>query len=139
MPQEKIAILIKKAALEFEKLSNPYFSEYDLTAAQYKILKYLYAMPSGMARVTDLEKYYSMTHPTTLGLLEYLKEKDFVMRIENPNDGRGKLVALTVKANEMRDTLLSLGEVIEDKLTESLTKREKEQLITLLLKLLNRG
>ena len=139
MQQEKIAILIKKTSLEFEKISNSYFTEHELTASQYKILKYLYAEPSGTARVTDLEKYYSMTHPTTIGLLEYLARKGFVERVENPNDGRGKLVALTVKANEMRDALLSLGEIIEDKLTELLTKREKEQLTTLLLKLLNRG
>ncbi len=28
----KVAILVKKAALEFDKVSNPYFSKYDLTS-----------------------------------------------------------------------------------------------------------
>ncbi len=139
MQQDKVAILIKVASLEFEKISNPYFAKYELTAAQYKILKYLYAEPTGTARVTDFEKYYSMTHPTTLGLLDYLEKKGFIERVDNPNDGRGKLVALTDKANEMRDILLSLGESIEDELTKTLTKKEKEQLVALLLKLLNRG
>ena len=139
MQQDKVAILIKTASLEFEKISNPYFAEYELTAAQYRILKYLYAQSSGTARVVDLEKYYSTTHPTTLGLLDYLEKKGFIERVDIPNDGRGKLVALTDKAQKMRDTLISLGDVIEDKLTEHLTKREKEQLTSLLLKLLNRG
>ena len=42
MKIDKVAILVKKAALEFDKLANPMFISYDLTAAQYKILKYLY-------------------------------------------------------------------------------------------------
>ena len=139
MQQDRVAILIKKASLEFEKISNPYFAKYELTVAQYKILKYLYNEPSGTARVVDLEKYYSMTHPTTLGLLEYLEKKEFIKRIDNPNDKRGKLVALTDKAQQMRDTLIPLGELIDDKFTESLTKQEKEQLVALLLKMLNIG
>ncbi len=139
MQQDKVAILIKKASLEFEKISNPYFAKYELTVAQYKILKYLYNEPSGTARVVDLEKYYSMTHPTTLGLLEYLEKKEFIKRIDNPNDKRGKLVALADKAQRMRDTLIPLGELIDDKFTESLTKQEKEQLVALLLKMLQIG
>ena len=139
MQQDKVAILIKKASLEFEKISNPYFAKYELTVAQYKILKYLYNEPSGTARVVDLEKYYSMTHPTTLGLLEYLEKKEFIKRIDNPNDKRGKLVALADKAQRMRDTLIPLGELIDNKFTESLTKQEKEQLVALLLKMLKIG
>ena len=64
-----VAILVKKAALEFDKIANPYFAEYDLTASQYRIIKYLYAQPSRATRVVDLERQYSMTHPTTIGLL----------------------------------------------------------------------
>ena len=66
---DKVAILVKKASLLIEKNSNPYFAEYDLTAAQYRVIKFRYAQPTRTARVVDLERYYSMTHPTTLGLL----------------------------------------------------------------------
>ena len=97
-----VAILIKKAALEFDKVANPIFAEYDLTASQYRVIKYLYAQPAGTARVVDLERQYSMTHPTTLGLLDALEKKGFTSRVENPNDKRGKLVALTDKSNQMR-------------------------------------
>ena len=97
----KAAILIKKTSLEFEKVANPMFAEYDLTAPQYRILKFLYASESRTARVVDLEKRYSMTHPTTLGLLKQLEKKGFIKRVENPNDARGKLVALTEKADVM--------------------------------------
>jgi len=135
----KVAILVKKAALEFDKLSNPFFAAYDLTASQYKVLKFLYAQPTRTARVVDLERQYSMTHPTTLGLLDALEKKGFTTRIVNPNDARGKLVALTKNADDMQTELEALGLQIEYKLTEKLTKDEKEQLVTLLQKLLGIG
>ena len=80
-----------------------------------------------------------MTHPTTLGLLDALEKKGFTTRVDNPNDARGKLVALTVKADEMQHELEDLGTKIEDKLTEKLTRKEKEQLVALLQKLIGLG
>ena len=132
----KSAILIKKASLEFEKISNPIFAAYDLTAAQYKVLKLLYSQETRTARVVDLEREYSMTHPTALGLLDQLEKKGFTTRIDNPKDGRGKLIALTEKADVMQEELESLGEEIENKLTENLTAEEKDVLIFLLRKLM---
>lgn len=131
-----VAILVKKAALEFDKVANPIFAEYDLTASQYRVIKYLYAQPTRTARVVDLERQYSMTHPTTLGLLDALEKKGFTTRVDNPNDARGKLVALSAKADEMQSELEALGTKIEDKLTEKLSAKEKAQLVALLQKLI---
>ena len=139
MPINKVAILVKKASLEFDKISNPYFAEYDLTASQYRVIKYLYAQPTRTARVVDLERQYSMTHPTTLGLLDALEKKGFTTRIDNPTDQRGKLVALTKKADEMQGELEEIGAKIEDKLTERLSAEEKEQLVALMQKLIGIG
>ena len=131
-----VAILVKKASLEFDKIANPYFAEYDLTASQYRIIKCLYAQPSRTTRVVDLERQYSMTHPTTIGLLDALEKKGFTTRVENPNDARGKLIALTEKADTMQDELEALGTKIENKLTERLSDEEREQLAFLLNKLM---
>ncbi len=136
---DKVAILIKKAALEFDKISNPILAQYDLTASQYKVLKYLYAQQSGAARVVDLERQYSMTHPTTLGLVDTLETKGFVTRIPNPLDARGKLVALTDKAKSMEEKLQNVGDSIEKRLTADLDENERKQLIALLQKLLKIG
>ena len=133
---DRVAILVKKAALEFNKLSNPVLAEYDLTVSQYKVLKFLYAQPTRTARVADIERQYSMTHPTTLGLLDYLEKKGFIARVPNPNDARGKLAALTEKAEAMQTTLEAVGDALEDRLTSRLTAKEKARLVRLLKKLL---
>lgn len=134
---DKAAFLIKKAALEFEKISNPFFAQHDLSAAQFKVLQLIYTRESRTARVVDLEREFSMTHPTALGLVEQLEKKGFTTRIPNPEDGRGKLIALTEKADAAQAELEALGNAVEEKLTERLSGDEKGALKLLLRKLLN--
>ena len=116
---------------------SPFFAQYDLSAAQFKVLKLIYMQKSKTARVVDLEREFSMTHPTALGLLDQLEKKGFTTRIPNPEDGRGKLIALTEKADAMQAELEALGNAVEEKLTEHLSDDEKGKLILLLRKLLN--
>ena len=137
MKNDKVAILLKKASLEFDKVANTIYGEYDLTSSQYKVLKYLYTKDNKTARVVDLEKEFSMTHPTTLGLIAQLEKKGFTKRVDNPSDGRGKLVALTKKSESLQKELELLGNDVEKQLTNSLNKKEKEELIYLLRKLMD--
>ena len=136
MKIDRVAILVKKASLEFDKLANPVFLSHGLTAAQYKILKYLYMHEDETVRMVDLEKYYSMTHPTAIGLLDALEGKGFVVRAENPEDRRSKVITLTEKARAQQQTLEALGLSLEERLTQNLTGEEREQLLALLQKLL---
>ena len=131
---DKVAILVKKAALAFDRLANPVLGQYDLTASQYRILKFLYAQPSRRARMVDTENCYSLTHPTTIGLLANLEKKGFVIRVPNPKDARSKLISLTEKADAMQDEPVSLGSAIADELTVNLIENEKQQLAQLLEK-----
>lgn len=137
MKIDKVAILVKKASLEFTKLSNPVFLKYDLTEAQYKILKYLYSYQNTVVRQVDLEKYFSLTHPTAIGLLENLEKKEFIRRRENPEDRRSRIILLEKRALEMQEELEQLGDKLEEKMTENLTSEERSQLVFLLQKLLD--
>lgn len=85
----------------------------------------------------DIERIYSMTHPTAISLLDQLQKKGFVRRIPNPNDARGKLIALTEKTENMEGELNRLGEEVEAKLTKNLTETERQDLVRLLNRLLN--
>lgn len=137
MRSDKIAILIKRAALEFDKIANPVFAQYDLTASQFRVMKYLYTQPNETARITDIENECSITHPTVLGLLDNLSRKGFVVKIVNPDDARSKVISLTDKAKKMQKDLEDAGDKLEDTLTENLTADEKKQLLSLLQKMMN--
>ena len=136
MKQDKAAILIKKAALEFDKISNAKLEPYDLTASQYKLIKYLYAEGENGVRITDLEKYFSLTHPTTIGIVQNLEKKGLTAYRENPSDARSRFIIPSEKANAARGELENLGEKLDSELTKNLTECERGQLIALLRKML---
>ena len=122
MKQNKVAILIKKTSLEFDKVANTYLEQYDLTVSQYKVMKYVYSEADNGVRIVDLEKYYSMTHPTAIGIVQNLEKKGLVTYAPNPNDARGRLEGL--------------GDAIDAELTKNLTDKERQQLVSLLCKLI---
>lgn len=136
MRKDRVAILIKKTALVIEKLSNQVLAPYELSNTQYKILMMLYRNPDKSIRQADIEEKFSLTNPTVTGIIQNLEKKGLVQRIQNPDDKRSKLLCLTSRANDLREELDELGEVLEGQVTERLTDKECEQLCELLKKML---
>ena len=134
MKNKKIAILIKKLALEFDKISNPALAPYDLTPTQFKIIKYLYDHENVIGM--DIQKAYSMTNPTVTGILQNMESGGWIERVGNPNDSRSKIIILTKKSLDKKDELYNLGENLEKEFTKDLTKEEYKELLKLLDKMI---
>ena len=136
MGTTKIPILIKKASLVFDKISNQLLTPYDLTNSQFKILMVLMHAPEGSVRQIDIENKFAMTNPTVTGLVQKLEAKDLVKRMPHPEDKRSKVLVLTERAMEMKEELLALADDLERQMTQNLNHDECEQLAALLLKIL---
>ena len=136
MNSNRIAVLIKTAAIEFDKMANPILADYDLTASQCRILKFLFMQQNQNARIVDIEKECATTHPTVLGLLDSLEKKGFVLKIANPKDARSKLISLTPKAKNMQHELEIVVAKIDHSWVEHLSEQERKEFQKLLQKLL---
>ena len=136
MGTTKIPILIKKASLVFDKISNQLLTPYDLTNSQFKILMVLMHAPAGSVRQIDIENKFAMTNPTVTGLVQKLEAKDLVKRMPHPEDKRSKVLVLTDRAMGMKEELLALADDLERQMTQNLNHDECEQLAALLLKIL---
>lgn len=136
MISKRVSILIKRASLAFDKLSNQLLTPYDLTGSQFKVLMVLYKMPANTVRQVDIEERFSMTNPTVTGLIHMLEAKNLVKKMPNPNDKRSKVLVLTDQALEKKDELLMLADHIEQQMTAKLTAEEYSQLASLLNKML---
>lgn len=136
MNGDRIAVLIKTASIEFDKIANPILADYDLTASQCRVLKFLFMQQNQSARIVDIEKECVITHPTVLGLLDSLERKGFVLKIVNPKDARSKLISLTSKAKEMQRELEETVAKIDHMWVENLSEQERKELQKLLQKLL---
>lgn len=134
---DKAAILIKKASLEFDRLCNSYLEKFELTGAQYKVMKYLFEEADNGVRIVDLEKFYSMSHPTTIGIVQNLKKKGFIEYRTNPNNTRSRYIVPTKEAYAQQKELEAVGTDIEKEMTKNLQGDETKELIRLLKKVLD--
>lgn len=137
MRNDRVAILIKRASLITEKLSNQILAPYNLSTSQYKIMAMLYNYPNKTIRQIDIEEMYSLTNPTVTGIIQNLERKNLIVREQNPIDKRSKVLCLTEKAYKMKEELLNLGEILEKQITETLSKKENEELCFLLNKMID--
>ena len=136
MRLDRAAILIKRASLRFDRISNAVLGKYDLTTGQYKVMMYLYANADKGVRTVDLDRYHEMTHQTTIGILKNLEKKGLITYKKNPNDARSRYIVPTELADEKREELEKAGDRLEVELTEKLTEQERQQLVGLLRKLM---
>ena len=134
MENDKIAILLKNLALEFDKFANPILSTYNLTPTQYKVLKYLYNNDNVIG--LDIQNAFSMTNPTVTGILQNMESGGWIIRNPNPNDSRSKIIVLTDKALSKKEEFYQLGENLEKIFTKDLTITEQKELIILLNKMM---
>lgn len=136
-PQDKVAILIKIASSKFDKLANAVLGEYDLTASQFKVMKYLFINQDKTVRMTDIENHFSMTHATTIGLLNQLERKKFIVRKANDQDKRSNSIEIVPEMLSKKDEYIAIGNQLESKMTNALNEDEQQQLKYLLKKLLS--
>lgn len=136
MRLDRAAILIKRASLKFDRISNAVLGKYDLTTGQYKVMMYLLANADKGVRTVDLDRYHEMTHQTTIGILRNLEKKGLITYQANPNDGRSRFIVPTDLAYEKKAELEAAGDKLEADLTEKLTEEERLQLVALLRKLM---
>lgn len=136
MKLNKAVVLVKKAALESDKLANTILGEYGLTPSQYKVLKYIYGEAENGVRIKDLEIYYSMSHPTAIGIVQNLEKKGLVEYRDNPEDHRSRFIVPSEKALQQEKDLEEVGIVLEKQFTEKLSEEERKELVRLLRKLM---
>lgn len=138
MRKGKIAVLIKKSSLIFDKYINQLLVPYQLTSSQFRILMLLYISPSCSIRQVDIEEMFSMTNPTVTGLIHNLEKNGLVERVENPKDKRSKLLALTEYAESKRVEFIALADNIEMEMTKGLSEEETDILSELLMKVMEK-
>lgn len=136
MKNDTVAMLVKKAELQIEKIATGLLSSYDLTSRQLKILNILYASKEKSVRQIDLEKHFALTNPTVTGILNNMEKKGLIRRVQNPSDHRSNVIVLTEQSLRQKEEMIALYGALEAHLTARLSEHEKDQLIELLYILL---
>ena len=132
MPNKKIGFLIKQVFYLHEQHLNKQFSKFGLTASQTFTLIYLFKSHDKGISVNqkDIEKELDISNPTVTGILNRLEVKGLITRVPCRHDARAE------KALELDKQLRIVFQQSDEKLVESLSKEEIDNLQSYLIKIL---
>ena len=132
MPNKKIGFLIKQVFYLHEQHLNKQFSKFGLTASQTFTLIYLFKSHDKGISVKELD----ISNPTVTGILNRLEVKGLITRVPCRHDARAKNIEVTEKALELDKQLRIVFQQSDEKLVESLSKEEIDNLQSYLIKIL---
>ena len=123
-----------------EELISDYGSYYDvnlenpdLTIKEYSVL--LRIRFAGRSTQHDLVELFKVSGAYMAKLLKKFEDEEYIIRIENPENRRKKIVELTEKGVEKTDKLIKVIDEWEKEVTSDLTEDEKIILKKLLSKI----
>lgn len=138
MPKNKIGFLIKHVFYLHEQYLNKEFSKFGLTASQTFTLIYLLKSHEKKMTVNqkDIERELDISNPTVTGILNRLEAKGLIIRVPCRHDARAKNIEVTKNALELDKQLRVVFRKSDEKLVESLSKQEVDNLQEYLIKIL---
>ena len=114
--------MINKSALLHKRIMTQILQKYDLTYAQFQVIKTLQDHPGISAK--EVLAYLDSDKATLSGILQRLEKRVMVHRKIDPNDRRLMHLSLTHKSETICNEVKALEESCEMSLIKGLSKKE---------------
>lgn len=131
---DDLGYLIKQISDKMRADADAVFRKHGLTYSQVHVLSFVQAC-GGSATQKEIEIYLDVSHPTIVGLVSRLEKSGFVTSHVDENNRRNKIVCVTEKAQQTRESLEIERKKKERHLEQALGQQEREQLMYLLSRL----
>ena len=128
---DDLGYLIKQISDKMRADADATFRKHGLTYSQVHVLSFVQAC-GGSATQKEIEIYLNVSHPTIVGLVSRLEKSGFVTSHVDENNRRNKIVCVTKKAQQTRESLEIERKKKERRLEQALGQQEREQLMHLL-------
>jgi len=129
---KKFSILIHEISLQVSRLFNQKVKEMGLTRSQWMVLYLLYS--EGVQSQTMLAANLSIAKQPLGKVVDKLEKDGWVTRVQNKNDKREKLVAITDKVTPIVNPLSEIVEGIDQLAFASFTADERRETIDKLMR-----
>ena len=131
---DDLGYLIKQISDKMRADADAAFRKHGLTYSQVHVLSFVQAC-GGSTTQKEIEIYLDVSHPTIVGLVSRLEKSGFVTSYVDENNRRNKIVCVTEKAQQTRESLEIERKKKERRLEQALGQQEREQLMYLLSRL----
>lgn len=130
LKEQPVSTLIHEISLMVARVFNRQVKEMGLTRAQWQVLYLLYV--SGEQTQTSIAETLMMAKPPLGKIVERLEEAGWVVRQDDTNDRRAKVVRLTDKIDPMLQSLEILVDDIGCMAMRGMSANESKQFYRLL-------
>ncbi|NLC96210.1 MAG: hypothetical protein GX675_01370 [Erysipelotrichaceae bacterium] len=136
MNNKHIGKHIKKLSISIEKYINNTLQKYELTSSQGMVLSFI-QKSNGELNPVDIEKNFKYSHPTVLGILKRLQEKEFIDINKSKKDQRFNIISLTEKGKSVKNEIqISINE-LEERLLKDIDENSSEIFMNTLFKMID--
>lgn len=133
MQSEGIGYMIKTIHDRMKASGDNDLRAHELTYSQAQVLRFL-RRHGGKASQKEIEVFLDVSHPTVVGLVNRLADKEFVECTTDENDRRNKIVALTPKAESLSRVMHNNRIRAEKAMLDGFSGEEAKLLAELLLR-----
>ncbi len=133
--EKSLGFLLAKTHQYFSSFFKEKLNKYNLTSQQFGMLAFLWKK-DGFSQI-KLGNCMNKDRTTISGIVDRLEKEGLVTRCRDPEDRRTYLIYLTPRAFALKDELEGLATQANSEVTAMLSEGEKEQLETILRKILD--
>lgn len=123
---------LKRISKELDRHLDRILDDYDITAAQARVLRYLIEHQNETITQKDICGAWDLKHTTVIGLLRRLQDKGLVTTVTDSKNRRCNNVLLTEKGRQLSTVIKENLKFVDKKLTEDLTADELDQLLSII-------
>lgn len=124
-----LAYELKRISKALDHYLDSILGNYDITASQARILRYLIDHQNEVITQKDICMAWDLKHTTVIGLLRRLQEKGLVTTVTDSKNRRCSNVLLTEKGRQLSTVIVENLKRGDRKLTEGLTADELDRLL----------
>ncbi len=134
---EPLSFKFKLIHEAFANMLNRQLSKEDMTFSQLIVISYLWENRDKKVTQKDISDALHIKHPTTIGLLKRLEEKEMVKVVVDPDNRKYRNIAITEKSEEFMQKNWQRKHNTDQNLVNGMTEEEILQLRHLLDKVID--
>ena len=121
----------------FAAIINRQLKVEDMTFSQLILITYVWENRNNKVTQKDISKALHIKHPTTIGLLKRLEEKEMLTVIVDPDNKKYRNIVLTPKGEQFVERNKERKRYTDQNLTDGMTEEEIQTLRKLLDKVID--
>ncbi|SNY90163.1 DNA-binding transcriptional regulator, MarR family [Cohaesibacter sp. ES.047] len=134
--EKTIGFLLKQLNDGTKQMVDAKLQPFGLTMTQAQFLYFLRTRMGKTTTPKHFEEHFGIAHPTVVGVLKRLEQKELIAAMPDPEDGRRKIITLAPAEQQIHRQVQATRQTIEACLIDKMTPQEVADLKIMLERLL---